>query len=120
MEIEFRCLQCGSIQQQEDLKKTVACSSCCKSYGSVRDFADEESRLRFCVICRCRDLYVQKDFNRKVGLAIVIVGAILAPFTRLISLFVCAFIDLLLYLALPLITICYRCHAIYRDSAKNP
>ncbi len=46
-------------------------------------------------------------------------GAILAPFTKLISLFVCALIDLLLYLLLPVITICYRCGTIYRGFAKN-
>jgi hypothetical protein len=117
MEIEFRCLDCRAINQEEDVESTIVCRSCGKSYG---EFLEKDQRVPFCVICRCRDLYIQKDFNRKLGLGIVVVGAILAPFTKLISLFVCAFIDLILYLALPVITVCYRCHTIFRGFAKNP
>ena len=120
MEIEFRCVDCSSVQQNEDLTSTVNCSSCGKTYGVQTDFVDEDSRLQYCMICRCRDLYTQKDFNRKVGCAIAGIGAVLAPFTKLISLLVCALIDLVLYLALPVITICYRCHAIYRGFGTNP
>ncbi len=119
MEIEFRCAGCGSVNQQEDFSKTVQCISCNKSYGTLDDFCAEKSGIQFCVICRCRDLYVQKDFNRKVGCGIAVIGAVLAPFTKLISLFVCALIDLLLYLLLPVITICYRCATIYRAFPKN-
>jgi hypothetical protein len=120
MEIEFRCMDCRTVNQQEDVESAIVCRSCGKSYGESFDKTEDDSRVPFCVICRCRDLYIQKDFNRKLGLAIVVVGAVLAPFTKLISLFVCAFIDLILYLALPVITVCYKCHAIYRGFAKNP
>jgi hypothetical protein len=120
MEIEFRCADCRSVNQQEDLAVPVKCNSCGKAYGNLSDFSDGDSRLQFCVICRCRDLYIQKDFNRKLGLAIAGIGAVLAPFTKLISLLVCALIDLVLYLTLPVITVCYRCHSIYRSFAKNP
>jgi hypothetical protein len=120
MEIEFRCADCGNIHQQEDLKEPIVCSSCGKSYGMLSDFTDEKQAVKFCVVCRCRDLYVQKDFNRKIGCGIAAIGAILAPFTKLISLFVCALIDLVLYLSLPAISVCYRCHAIYRAFPKNP
>lgn len=120
MEIEFRCVDCRAVNEQENLEQDVICSSCGKSYGVLKDYADAWRGVQFCVICRCRDLYTQKDFNRKIGLAIVVLGALLAPFTKLISLFVCAFIDLILYLALPVITVCYRCHSIYRGFARNP
>lgn len=120
MEIEFRCAGCGTVNQQEDFSKEVHCNSCGKSYGTLNDFSTEKSGIQFCVICRCRDLYVQKDFNRKVGCGIAAIGAVLAPFTKLISLLVCALIDLVLYLSLPVITVCYRCHSIYRRFPKNP
>jgi hypothetical protein len=120
MEIEFRCQDCKTVNQQEDVESGIVCSSCGKSYGEVFDKRESDQRVPFCVICRCRDLYVQKDFNRKLGVAIVVLGAILAPFTKLMSLLVCAFIDLVLYLALPVITICYKCHTIYRGFEKNP
>jgi len=119
-EIEFRCAACASVNQQEDFLKPVECVSCGKSYGALEDFSDEKTGVQFCVICRCRDLYIQKDFNRKLGCGIAVIGAVLAPFTKLISLLVCALIDLLLYLLLPVITICYRCGAIYRRFPKSP
>ena len=120
MEIEFRCVDCGSVNHQENFETAVACVLCGKFYGLLSDFSDEKTGTQFCVICRCRDLYIQKDFNRKVGCAIAAVGAVLAPFTKLISLLVCALIDLVLYLTLPVITVCYRCHSIYRGFSKNP
>jgi hypothetical protein len=120
MEIEFRCAGCGSVNQLEDSSKPVECVSCGKSYGAWNDFSGEQPGIQFCVICRCRDLYIQKDFNRKVGCGIAAIGALLAPFTKLISLLVCALIDLLLYFLLPVITICYRCATIYRGFPKNP
>ncbi|HSE42098.1 MAG TPA: hypothetical protein VLH08_15135 [Acidobacteriota bacterium] len=96
----------------------VACENCKKNYGSLSSFSTEKG-VAYCIICGCRDLYTQKDFSRKVGLSIVAIGAILAPFTKLISLFVCALIDLILYRVLPMITVCYRCKAIYRGFPNN-
>ena len=114
MEIEFRCT-CGSVNQIEsDFISPFNCATCGKQFSDL-EFWSQDSGVLYCVACRCRDLYIQKDFNRKVGLGIAILGAILAPFTKLISLLVCALIDLILYLALPVITVCYKCHAIYRD-----
>jgi len=119
MEIQYRC-SCGSVEEVEsdDFAQPFRCSHCGKEYNDP-SFWNAESGLLYCVICRCRDLYIQKDFNRKVGVGIAVVGAILAPFTKLISLLVCALIDLGLYKVLPMITVCYRCHAIFRDFPKN-
>ncbi len=122
MEIEFSCGDCRTVNRSdlESEQSNVCCASCGKSPGQVSAFSNPETGIHKCIICGCRDLYVQKDFNRKIGCAIVALGAVLAPFTRLISLFVCAFIDLILYLVLPLITVCYRCGSIYRDFPRNP
>ncbi len=122
MELEFLCPDCGRRNEVEpdSTQAEIRCSSCGKSFGSVAAFTDETTGLRNCAICGCRDLYVQKDFNRTIGCAIVAVGAILAPFTKLISLLICALIDLLLYQFLPLIIVCYRCKNIYRGFARNP
>jgi hypothetical protein len=74
-----------------------------------------------CAACDGTQLYVQRDFNQKAGLAIVVVGALLAPFTPYYaSLFAAALIDAGLYALLPEITVCYRCHAHYRGFARNP
>jgi hypothetical protein len=74
-----------------------------------------------CPACAGEQLYVQRDFNQKVGLAVVVVGAVLAPFTPYYaSLWVAAAVDAVLYLVLPEITVCYRCHAHFRGFPRNP
>ncbi len=74
-----------------------------------------------CPACGGRQLYVQRDFNQKAGLAVVAVGAVFAPFTPYYSsLIVAALVDAGLYLLLPEITVCYRCHAHFRGFARNP
>lgn len=121
MEIEFLCRECKVPNDCEaDAGTLVACKSCGTEFGVTSSFVDASGSVEYCGICKCRDLYTQKDFNRKVGIAIVAVGAILAPFTKMISLLVCAVIDLVLYKNLPVITNCYRCHSIYRGFAVNP
>lgn len=73
-----------------------------------------------CPACRGEQFYVQRDFNQKVGLGIVAVGALLAPFTPYYSsLGVAALVDAALYTVLPEVTICYRCHAHLRGFARN-
>lgn len=74
-----------------------------------------------CAACGGEELYVQKDFNQKAGLAIVVLGALLAPFTPYYaSLFAAAAVDAVLFAVLPEITVCYRCHAHYRGFLRNP
>ena len=74
-----------------------------------------------CPRCAGEQLYVQRDFNQKAGLVIVIVGGVLAPFTPYYSsLFVAGAIDAVLYLVLPEITICYRCGTHFRGFHRNP
>ena len=74
-----------------------------------------------CPACESSQLYVQRDFNQKAGLAVVALGAVLAPFTPFYSsLVVAALVDAGLYVLLPEITVCYRCHAHFRGFARNP
>ena len=75
------------------------------------------------VTCRCcyaKDFYLQKDFNRKIAVAIVIAGIVAVPWTYGISLLVVALIDLFLFRRVPWMTVCYRCRAEYRGFKRNP
>lgn len=121
MEIEYLCAACGKANQIEADSESYAlnCAHCGKQYGRLSEFVTAGVVSR-CGICGCRDLYTQKDFSRKVGCTIAAIGAVLAPFTKLISLLVCALIDLILYKLLAVITVCYRCRSIYRDFNLNP
>ena len=120
--LQYNCQDCGKSNEVEDVGATdeIMCSSCGRKYGSAMRFIDLQKGVLHCGICGCRDLYIQKDFNRKVGLVIAATGAVLGPFTKWISLGVAALIDFTLYQVLPLITICYRCGAIYRELPLNP
>ena len=95
---------------------------CLACGGAHRWFEEFEAELpAACPACGGRQLYVQRDFNQKAGLAVVIVGAALAPFTPFYSsLIVAALVDAALYAMLPEITVCYRCHAHFRGFARNP
>jgi hypothetical protein len=74
-----------------------------------------------CPACDGAQLYVQRDFNQRAGLTIVVIGAALAPFTPYYaSLFVAAAVDAVLYAWLPEITVCYRCQAHFRGFRRNP
>jgi hypothetical protein len=120
-EIAFRCPVCEG-EAVAGLDGRGRCPSCGGSPGlEVPDAVRESRRIQTCLACGGRELYVQRDFNQRAGLAIVIAGAALAPFTPYYSsLFAAALIDAGLYALLPEIAICYRCKAHYRRFGRNP
>src|SRR5262245_9410070 len=81
-----------------------------------------------CVGCGHDSLYVQKDFNRTVGLAIVVIGSLASlfffargePLYAMLALVIMAAVDLVIYSVVREVTVCYSCHAIYRGFNKNP
>ncbi len=81
-----------------------------------------------CAVCDCNKVYVQKDFNRALGVSIFVAGAVVSlvlygfnlvwqAFAVLLG---CALADGILYKFLPDVTICYKCYAQYRRFAPNP
>ncbi len=75
-----------------------------------------------CPVCGSADLYQQRDFNRKLGLALVAIGVLTGPFTRWISTVAFVLLDFGLYLFVPTVAICYACEAQQRgfDRARGP
>ena len=75
-----------------------------------------------CVVCESADRYVQRDFNRPLGLALAGVGLALGPFTHWISTVVAIGLDAVLYATTPLMAVCYACNAQTRgfDRAEAP
>lgn len=75
-----------------------------------------------CLVCGCRDLWRQKDFPQQVGIAMVALGAVLStiayanymPLWSLGILLGFAAIDLILYVVMPDVLVCYRCSTRYR------
>jgi hypothetical protein len=120
-EIAFSCPSCGR-EAQAGLEGDGRCRHCGAAPRlSVPPSLRETRVVESCPACGNGLLYVQRDFNQKVGLGVVVVGAALAPFTPFYSsLFVAAAVDAVLYALLPEVTVCYRCHAHLRGFARNP
>jgi hypothetical protein len=119
-EVAFACPACRQ-EALAGLDGQGRCASCGAAAPlSVPEAVAASRVVEQCLSCGGAQLYVQRDFNQKAGLAVVVLGAVLAPFTYYVSLFAAAAIDAALYLMLPEITVCYRCHAHYRGFARNP
>jgi hypothetical protein len=81
-----------------------------------------------CVSCGHDNLYVQKDFNRQLGMVIVGIGIAASlyffarsqPILAMAALAATALIDFLVYFLVGEVTVCYACHAVYRGFGRNP
>ena len=120
-EIAFACPACG-LEAVASLDGVGSCPHCAAvTPVEIPDALKATRVVESCPACGNGLLYVQRDFNQKVGLAVVVIGAVLAPFTPFYSsLFVAGAIDAGLYALLPDVTVCYRCQAHMRGFARNP
>lgn len=109
--VEFGCSGCG---------RAVECapgaSVTCKRCTAVSSLPECADRLEACLACGCEELYRHRDFNQKVGLLIIVLGAVAwlvtGSFWPMVG---AAVLDLVLYFFLPDVAICYRCKAHHRD-----
>jgi hypothetical protein len=130
VKIWFLCPHCHHELNFEDLSQDAAPCPVCGQVIALRipERARRDNVVEHCVICDCPKVYVQKDFNRTLGVSIFVAGAglflICAWLNRLVegTLIWAAFVgaDAWLYKYLPNVTICYKCHAQYRDYDENP
>jgi len=87
------------------------------------------SGLDSCPVCQGADFYTRKDFDPKVGLTIIIAGAVVSAvfywFGRDVIAYsllaAAALIDLVVYGRLEDLAVCYRCHTEFRGGpARSP
>jgi len=126
MRLTFSCPSCLEIiRTPAELPEKLACPKCSwsKRLGEAERKQDPPGE---CLICGCRDLWRQKDFPQRLGVAMVAMGALLStiawayyePLWSIGILLFFAFIDLMLYLFMPDVLVCYRCGARYGGSEK--
>ena len=126
--LDWRCDACERPNQHDfeatNTDRGMVCANCGApgemTAAGLTDDGRWRDPLELCLACGSDKLYTQKDFNRKLGLAIVGVGAVLSPWTYGLSLVACMAIDYGLYYFVPEITVCYACDAIHRGFAHNP
>jgi hypothetical protein len=86
-----------------------------------------DSGVDTCPVCHGSDFYIRKDFDPKVGLTVVIIGAVISGVfywfgEDLIAYSVlggAALIDLFVYGRLTDVTVCYRCHSEFRGKYRR-
>lgn len=111
-----------------DAPETIACGRCGRDIPlNISDALRADRRVDRCPVCSGSDFYTRKDFDPKVGLTVVVIGAGISAgfywFGRdLIAYGILAaavLIDLVVYQRLKEVTVCYRCHTEFRGSYER-
>jgi hypothetical protein len=125
MRLVARCPACdaGLPVDAAEAPESIKCGGC----GTVVPLsfsADlrKDSKVDVCPVCLGGDFYVRKDFDPKIGLTVVVIGALISAVfywfdQDLIAYGIlagAALIDLIVYGRLGDVTVCYRCHTEFR------
>jgi hypothetical protein len=127
MEILAKCPQCGAglPVSASEAPAAIRCGGCGRDMPLTFSEALRSDRaVDRCPVCDGGDFYMRKDFDPKVGLTVVIVGAAISAvfywFGRdLVAYSIlagAALVDLVVYGRLKDLTVCYRCHSEFRGS----
>jgi hypothetical protein len=126
MELTVECtceahpnLRCSASSAAE-FPERLRCAVCGAERSLERTRLSSEGGLNGCLVCAHPELYTRKDFPRAVGLAIVVVAAVLAPWTHYASLVAAAVLDFALYRLTKSVMVCYVCGAEHRGFAPMP
>ena len=120
--IAFACPSCGQAVEGP-LAPAAGCAACGASTALPEaTHLVETGAADVCPVCGSKDLYQQRDFNRRLGLGLAAIGLLTGPFTQWISTIAFVALDALLYLLVPLVSVCYACEAQQRgvDRSKVP
>jgi len=110
--IGYECEQCRTYVKTEVFEgQTVHCPQCAHPWGVIDNTLNVFEQ---CQHCQCRQFYSQKDFNQALGCLILLIGIVLVPFTKGISLPVFWLMDLYLHRRVKAMVICYQCGTEYR------
>jgi len=75
--VHFLCPKCDARLARESGEPARACERCGAASAVVAPPAG--AIIERCTACGHDQLYFQKDFNRKTGIALVVAGAIFVP-----------------------------------------
>ena len=123
MNVTFRCPACDQPATADFGMESpeVSCSRCGAKFP-IAGGAVTQKQITQCLICPSTELFIRKDFPQVLGVAIVVLAAVISsvfwylhmPWWTYGTLFTAAFIDLVLYLFVGNQLQCYRCQAQYR------
>ena len=124
MQITYSCHQCDATCVADDVTESttqLTCASCRQEIELPRE-GFVEGFLHRCLVCPCRELFVRKDFNQRLGVTVIVLGFLLStvawayrrPLWTFAILFATAAVDMVLYFTVKNLVQCYRCQAEYR------
>jgi len=130
MDIIAKCPKCDASLpvRAAEVPPAIACGRCGRTIAfSPSEVVRNDTEVDRCPVCAGREFYIRKDFDPKVGLTVVIIGAaISAGFYWLgmdlvaYAILACAVLaDLVVYRRLGDVTVCYRCHAEFRGEYRR-
>lgn len=130
MQIVARCPQCDARLpvRSDEAAAAIKCGRCSRDIPLTFSEAIRTDRtVERCPVCQGADFYTRKDFDPKVGLAVVAIAALISAvfywFGRDLvaysTLAVAALVDLVVYGRLKDLTVCYRCHTEFRGGYQR-
>jgi hypothetical protein len=130
VDVLAKCPKCdaGLPVHAADAPTAIKCGRCGRDIPlDVSDALRSDRSVDRCPVCEGAEFYIRKDFDPKIGLTVVVIGALISAvfywFGRdLIAygiLASAALIDLVIYGRLKDVTVCYRCHSEFRGSYQR-
>ncbi len=116
--VHYLCLQCERRLARAAGEPAAACEQCGEPSAVVAP--PENAIIDRCAACGHDQLYFQKDFNRRTGIALVVVGAIFVPWTWGLSLLAVTILDYIVWRIVKDVIVCYQCQAVHRGYAIPP
>ena len=116
--VHFLCTACERRLGREAGEPSQPCEHCNAPSPVVAPPAG--TIIDRCAACGHDQLYFQKDFNRKTGIALVVVGSIFVPWTYGLSLLGVTILDYIVWRMVKDVIVCYDCQAVHRGYPANP
>ena len=134
MNVTYFCKTCDQVTRVPlTVESTaVSCGRCTaeQAFPTTCFGADEAGNrtLQRCTICGSRELYYRKQFNQRLGIAIIALGSTLSTIAyayhelvwTFLILFVFAGADLLFYIFMKNLLQCYKCNSEFRGFEDSP
>jgi DNA-directed RNA polymerase subunit RPC12/RpoP len=125
MNIIAKCPKCdaGLPVNVADAPAVIKCGRCGQDLSlDVSDSVREDRAVDRCPVCSGAEFYRRKDFDPKIGVTVVAIGALISAVFYWFRMDLVAYgilgaaalIDLVVYGRLKDLTVCYRCHTEFR------
>ena len=103
-----------------ELPDEIDCTACGERHVLHRERLADGGGLLGCLACGHPELFTHKVFPRAAGIGVVVLAAVLAPFTYYASLAVAAAVDAALYWLAPDVVVCYVCESRHYGFPAEP